>query len=47
MSVLNQICSHCLENSFIIDQLMLKIVLAWMLVQRVFGVGIGGWLILT
>ena len=47
MSVLNRICNHCLGNSSITDQPMLKMVLAWMLVQRVSGVGIGGRLILT
>ena len=43
MSVLNRICNHCLGNSSITDQPMLKMVLAWMLVQRISGVEIGGW----
>ena len=46
MSVLNRICNHCLGNSSITNQPMLRMVLAWMLVQRVSGVEIGGWLIL-
>ena len=43
MSVLNQICNRCRGNT---DLLMLKMELALMLVQRVSGVGIGGWLFL-
>ena len=42
LSILNQPYNRCLGNSSSIDLLMLKIMLTWMLVQRVSGVGIGG-----